>query len=147
MASPSRMQMMMTKAASSVAFQLEALLSKPRNMICNKSFVSISSSSSYPSSSSEAERERKMVSESRWTRKGVATAFDFGKDRKGSSLLTMEEVMQVLEDVKAQDVKNINVHGQCDWTDSMVLASGRSKWHVQNIAQALIYRVRLFCPF
>jgi ribosome silencing factor RsfS/YbeB/iojap len=57
-------------------------------------------------------------------------------------LLTIEEVDKVLTDVRAEDVKSINVHKQCEWTDYMVFATGRSNWHVRNIAQALLYKVK-----
>lgn len=57
-------------------------------------------------------------------------------------LLTIEEVEKVLTDVRAEDVKKINVHKQCEWTDYMVFATGRSNWHVRNIAQALLYKVK-----
>lgn len=57
-------------------------------------------------------------------------------------LLTIDEVEKVLTDVRAEDVKKINVHKQCEWTDYMVFATGRSNWHVRNIAQALRYKVK-----
>ncbi|BAU03109.1 hypothetical protein VIGAN_UM012400 [Vigna angularis var. angularis] len=45
-------------------------------------------------------------------------------------------------DIKADDVKVIPVPKHCDWADFMVLATGRSTWHVNNIAQALIYKAK-----
>ncbi|KAL5717729.1 hypothetical protein ACHQM5_010699 [Ranunculus cassubicifolius] len=56
--------------------------------------------------------------------------------------LNLEEIHQILNDVKADDIKVIPVNNQCDWTDFMVVATGRSTWHVRNIAQALIYKVK-----
>lgn len=56
-------------------------------------------------------------------------------------LLNLQEVEKVLRDVKADDVKVIPVGKQCDWMDFMVIATGRSTWHVKNIASALIYKV------
>lgn len=56
------------------------------------------------------------------------------------ALLDLAEVEKVLSDVKADDVRVIPVRDQCDWTDYMVVASGRSTWHVRNIAQALIHK-------
>ena len=56
------------------------------------------------------------------------------------ALLDLSEVEKVLSDVKADDVRVIPVREQCDWTDYMVVASGRSTWHVRNIAQALIHK-------
>ncbi|XP_038986817.1 protein Iojap-related, mitochondrial [Phoenix dactylifera] len=57
-------------------------------------------------------------------------------------ILDLEEVEKVLSDVKADDVRVIPVRNQCDWTDYMVIATGRSNWHVRNIAQALIHKVK-----
>ncbi|RWW35072.1 hypothetical protein GW17_00000124 [Ensete ventricosum] len=54
--------------------------------------------------------------------------------------LELDEVEKILGDVKADDVRVISVRGQCDWTDYMVVATGRSTWHVRNIAQALIHK-------
>ncbi|CAN6449200.1 unnamed protein product [Victoria cruziana] len=59
-----------------------------------------------------------------------------------SSLLELGEVESVLKDVKAGDVRVVPVSQRCDWADFMVIASGRSAWHVKNIAQALIYKVK-----
>ncbi|KAF5189701.1 Ribosomal silencing factor rsfs [Thalictrum thalictroides] len=56
--------------------------------------------------------------------------------------LDLQEVEKILKDVKADDVKVIPVGHQCDWTDFMVIATGRSTWHVRNIAEALIYKVK-----
>ncbi|KAJ1685816.1 hypothetical protein LUZ63_017206 [Rhynchospora breviuscula] len=58
------------------------------------------------------------------------------------ALLDLAEVEKVLSDVKADDVRVIPVRDQCDCTDYMVVASGRSTWHVRNIAQALIHKVK-----
>ncbi|KAF5953395.1 hypothetical protein HYC85_006251 [Camellia sinensis] len=55
-------------------------------------------------------------------------------------LLNLEEVQKVLTDVKADNVKVVPVRNHCDWTDFMVFVTGRSAWHVRNIAQALIYK-------
>lgn len=65
-------------------------------------------------------------------------------DGSGKGLLNLKEIEKVLNDVKADDVKVIPVPKHCDWADFMVLASGRSTWHVKNIAQALIYEAGTF---
>ncbi|XP_004502322.1 protein Iojap-related, mitochondrial [Cicer arietinum] len=57
-------------------------------------------------------------------------------------VLDLQEIEKVLTDVKADDVKVIPVPEHCDWADYMVLATGRSTWHVKNIAQALIYKAK-----
>ncbi|XP_050373622.1 protein Iojap-related, mitochondrial [Argentina anserina] len=55
-------------------------------------------------------------------------------------LLDLHEVETVLSDVKADDVRVIPANKHSEWADFMVLATGRSTWHVKNIAQALIYK-------
>uniref|UniRef100_A0A0D6R413 Ribosomal silencing factor RsfS n=1 Tax=Araucaria cunninghamii TaxID=56994 RepID=A0A0D6R413_ARACU len=57
-------------------------------------------------------------------------------------MLTLEEVDKILRDVRALDVKTIYVHNQCEWTDYMIFATGKSDWHIRNIAQALVYKVK-----
>ncbi|OWM89737.1 hypothetical protein CDL15_Pgr024485 [Punica granatum] len=57
-------------------------------------------------------------------------------------LLDLQEVEKVLSDVKADDVRVIPAGKHFDWADYMVVATGRSTWHVKNIAQALIYKAR-----
>ncbi|OIV98461.1 hypothetical protein TanjilG_16788 [Lupinus angustifolius] len=58
------------------------------------------------------------------------------------SILELQEIEKILTDVKADDVKVIPVPEHCDWVDFMVVATGRSTWHVKNIAQALIYQAK-----
>lgn len=60
----------------------------------------------------------------------------------GGELLQLEEVETILKDVKADNVKVIPLPKHCDFADFMVVATGRSAWHVRNIAQALIYKVK-----
>jgi ribosomal silencing factor RsfS len=56
-------------------------------------------------------------------------------------------VEKVLRDVRAGDVRVFPVGegglhgGAC--ADYMVVATGRSDWHVRNIAQALLYKARI----
>ncbi|CAK9162016.1 unnamed protein product [Ilex paraguariensis] len=59
-------------------------------------------------------------------------------DNKG--LLDLQEVEKVLSDVKADNITVIPVKKHCDFADFMIVATGRSPWHVRNIAQALIYK-------
>ncbi|XP_057458625.1 protein Iojap-related, mitochondrial [Lotus japonicus] len=56
--------------------------------------------------------------------------------------LDLPEIEKILTDVKADDVKVMPAPKHCDWADFMVLATGRSTWHVRNIAQALVYRAK-----
>lgn len=84
-----------------------------------------------------------------WTHLGLlrsafcsSSSSSFGQ--KG--FLDLEEVEKILSDVKADDVRVIPVGDQCEWTDYMVVATGRSAWHVRNIAQALIYKAKSLFP-
>ena len=57
------------------------------------------------------------------------------------AFLSLQEIEKVLNDVRADDVKVLSVPNMhADWADYVVLATGRSTWHVKNIAQALIYK-------
>ncbi|KAI5067329.1 hypothetical protein GOP47_0017857 [Adiantum capillus-veneris] len=57
-------------------------------------------------------------------------------------LLTLDEVKQVLEEVRAKDVIVFPVHDRCEWTDVMVVATGISDRHVRGIADALVYKIK-----
>ncbi|XP_024025736.1 protein Iojap-related, mitochondrial [Morus notabilis] len=59
-----------------------------------------------------------------------------------TGLLELQEVEKILNDVRADNVKVIPGKKHCDWADFTVIATGRSTWHVRNIAQALIYKVK-----
>ncbi|XP_010682861.2 protein Iojap-related, mitochondrial [Beta vulgaris subsp. vulgaris] len=64
-------------------------------------------------------------------------------DKHGKTeILKLEEIEKVLTEVRADDVKIIPVADLCDLTDYMVFATGRSSWHVRNIAQALVYKAK-----
>lgn len=68
-----------------------------------------------------------------------------------SEVLTVSEVEKILADVKADNVTVIPTHNHCFWADFTIIATGRSDWHLRNIAQALVYRVHVsplyFCIF
>ncbi|CAN6344776.1 unnamed protein product [Urochloa humidicola] len=65
---------------------------------------------------------------------------------QAAALLELPEVEKVLRDVRASDVRVFPVGegglhgGAC--ADYMVVATGRSDWHVRNIAQALLYKIK-----
>lgn len=67
-----------------------------------------------------------------------------GSISSNKGILDLSEVEKVLSDVRADDVKIIPVGKHCNWADYMVFATGRSTWHVKNIAQALIYKAGSF---
>ncbi|GMY26456.1 protein Iojap-related, mitochondrial [Fagus crenata] len=66
----------------------------------------------------------------------------FSSFTTNKAFLDLEEVEKVLSDVRADNVKVLPVPNHCDWADFMVVATGRSSWHVKNIAQALIYKAK-----
>ncbi|KAG5520691.1 hypothetical protein RHGRI_033319 [Rhododendron griersonianum] len=47
-------------------------------------------------------------------------------------LLKLDEVQKILTDVKADNISVVPVGNQCEWTDFMVFATGRSAWHVKQ---------------
>lgn len=47
-------------------------------------------------------------------------------------------VIQALEDLKAEDIRHINLEGVSGFTDRMIFASGNSNRHVKSIAQSVI---------
>ncbi|CAH2065941.1 unnamed protein product [Thlaspi arvense] len=59
-----------------------------------------------------------------------------------SEVLTIPEVEKILADVKADNVIVIPTQNQSCWADVTIIATGRSDWHLKNIAQALIYRAK-----
>ncbi|XP_024988120.1 protein Iojap-related, mitochondrial [Cynara cardunculus var. scolymus] len=65
-----------------------------------------------------------------------------GKSGNVVELLNLEEVEKILRDVRADDVRVIPVKKQSEFANFVVVATGKSQWHVRNIAQALIYKVK-----
>lgn len=56
---------------------------------------------------------------------------------------TVEEViLEALEDMKAKDVRVLDVRGLTAITDAMIIASGTSDRHVRSIADRLIERCK-----
>ncbi|XP_057486984.1 protein Iojap-related, mitochondrial-like [Actinidia eriantha] len=96
--------------------------------------------SSPPSSSSLSTLTQQWKLGFSGSNRGLCSSLADSDLNKG--LLNLEEVQKILTDVKADDVKVVPVRGLCDWTDFMVFVTGRSAWHVRNIAQAIIYKVK-----
>jgi ribosome-associated protein len=63
-----------------------------------------------------------------------------GKTRARSTL--QQVVLDALEDMKAVDVKAMDVRGITDITDTMVVASGTSDRHVKSIADRVLQRCK-----
>lgn len=51
-------------------------------------------------------------------------------------------VVRVLEDMKARDIKVIDVRGKTSITDMMVIASGTSDRHVKATAEAVAFQAK-----
>ncbi|EPS71332.1 hypothetical protein M569_03428, partial [Genlisea aurea] len=65
-----------------------------------------------------------------------------GAEKATEELLSLPEVEKILNDVGADGVKVIQAPKRCEFTDYIVVATGRSPWHVRNISQALIYKIK-----
>ncbi len=52
-------------------------------------------------------------------------------------------VVKTLEDMKARDIKVIDVRGRSDITDIMVIASGTSDRHVKACAESVAFQAKL----
>ncbi len=52
-------------------------------------------------------------------------------------------VLQTLEEMKAQDVKVLDVRGKTSITDIMIIASGTSDRHVRSLAEAVAFQAKL----
>ncbi|GAV20100.1 ribosome-associated protein [Mariprofundus micogutta] len=48
-----------------------------------------------------------------------------------------DEIIEALEDKKAQDVLVIDVRGRCDFTDRFIIASGRSDRQLKALSQSV----------
>ncbi|PIN26122.1 putative protein related to IojAP [Handroanthus impetiginosus] len=99
------------------------------------------------SSSSITHQWRNLASSSSsiFTRHFSSSAFNSNESNgseKNKELLSLAEVEKILKDVGADDVQVIAAPKRCEFTDYMVIATGRSPWHVRNISQALIYKVK-----
>ena len=64
------------------------------------------------------------------------------KKNKLSSKAVAKKVVGILEDMKANDIVQIDVRHLTTITDAMIVASGRSDRHVRAIADALVERCK-----
>lgn len=53
-----------------------------------------------------------------------------------------DRVIQVIEDMKGQDISALDVRGMTDITDSMIIASGTSNRHVKAVADRVVAVLR-----
>lgn len=52
-------------------------------------------------------------------------------------------VLAALADMKAVNVKTLDVRGLTDVADTMIIASGTSDWHVRSIAEHVVQQAKL----
>nr|XP_043624410.1 protein Iojap-related, mitochondrial [Erigeron canadensis] len=88
---------------------------------------------------------QRAVSLNRYFSSSTITKNNNNNSKGITELLKLEEVEKILSDVRADDVRVIPVfrnNNQSEFTNHVVVATGKSQWHVRNIAQALIYKVK-----
>lgn len=61
-------------------------------------------------------------------------------------VLTVEEVKEILDKTRADDVQVIRVRDLCEWADHLVIASGHSGRHLRGIADAICFEVSFPSP-
>ncbi len=55
--------------------------------------------------------------------------------------ISVEDILKILEKMRAKDVKVVNVTEKCGWTDWMVVATGTSTRHLRGIAESITFEV------
>ena len=53
-----------------------------------------------------------------------------------------ELILKTLEDMKAQDIKTLDVRGKTSITDIMIFASGTSDRHVKSLAESVAFQAK-----
>ena len=87
----------------------------------------------------------KPPGKTRDSRKAKAAGQDkaAGKDKAAESAPTLKSVViNALDDMKALDVKVLDVRGLTDIADFMVIASGTSDRHVRSVAQRVVDKTK-----
>ncbi|MDH3582070.1 MAG: ribosome silencing factor [Hyphomicrobiales bacterium] len=62
--------------------------------------------------------------------------------RDGGPASLLNEILQILDDAKAQSVVTIDLTGKSSIADNMVIASGRSQRHVGAIADQVVRKLK-----
>jgi ribosome silencing factor RsfS/YbeB/iojap len=75
-------------------------------------------------------------------RVGSATAADKAKAASARAASLKAVVINALDDMKALEIKVLDVRGLTDVADTMVIASGTSDRHVRSVAQKLVEKTK-----
>jgi len=103
-----------------------------------------------PAKSTARKTAGKKVAKPAGRTAGTATRKTAGKTVRPKGKPTLQDVvLDALADMKAVDVKALDVRGLTDITDMMVVASGTSDRHVKSIADRVVQRCKEagFRPF
>lgn len=74
---------------------------------------------------------------------GEALGARRGKAPRGAALVALEKlVLRALEDLKAVNIKVLDVRGLTDVADTMIVASGTSDRHVRSIAEHVVVQAK-----
>lgn len=73
---------------------------------------------------------------------GPATAADKAKAAAARAASLKAVVINALDDMKALEIKVLDVRGLTDVADTMVIASGTSDRHVRSVAQKLVEKTK-----
>jgi ribosome-associated protein len=103
-----------------------------------------------PAKSAARKTAGKAVTRAAGRTAGTAVRKTAGKTVRPKAKPTLQDVvLDALADMKAVDVKALDVRGLTDITDMMVVASGTSDRHVKSIADRVVQRCKEagFRPF
>jgi len=103
-----------------------------------------------PAKSTARKTAGKKVAKPAGRTAGTATRKTAGKTVRPKGKPTLQDVvLDALADMKAVDVRALDVRGLTDITDMMVVASGTSDRHVKSIADRVVQRCKEagFRPF
>ena len=103
-----------------------------------------------PAKSAARKTAGKTVTRAASSAAGTAVRKTAGKTVRPKGKPTLQDVvLDALADMKAVDVKALDVRGLTDITDTMVVASGTSDRHVKSIADRVVQRCKEagFRPF
>ncbi|GAQ82507.1 hypothetical protein KFL_001130250 [Klebsormidium nitens] len=66
-------------------------------------------------------------------------------EREYYHVLELEETMKILESLRGQDIEVMHVREKCNFTDYMVVVTGRSERHIRGMAEAVVRELSRKC--